>query len=521
MGWTGGYVSDIEYTTGFYPEQGPTMLNFVAVLNGYAPVPDDRHFTYFELGFGRGMTVNLLAAANPNGRFYAADFNPAHVAGAAGLAEGAELANLTLLERSFEELAAGAEPLPQFDYITLHGIYTWVDAANRGHIVDFIGRYLKPGGLVYVSYNALPGWAASMPLQRLLVEYGDAYPNRSDVQVTHAAQFVQKLMDAKVGYFTSGGTALAGRLEGLGKHNRNYLVHEYMHKHWQPMYHADVARDLAEAKLEFAGSADLSLRYPRMYLTDEKMALLATFTDSAMQETLKDYCLNTSFRKDVFVRGARRLAPTLRQAMLQQYGLVLSIPREQAQLKFKLAHGEASTRAELAVPILDEIARGPRTLAQLMALPPLRGCTVDDVAQLAALFIQSRQAELYHTGKDDAAAPVARMNLRIAGEVRHGDEYPALASALTGSAVQVPYLSRMVYWLLAGQGMAADRETLARAAWAIMRSQGRQIVRDGVVLADENESLAELSRTIGAVLEQQVPVWRRIGVLPEAGVQEK
>lgn len=38
--------------------------------------------------------------------------------------------------------------LPQFDFITLHGIYTWVSRENRQHIVDFIARYLKPGGIV-------------------------------------------------------------------------------------------------------------------------------------------------------------------------------------------------------------------------------------------------------------------------------------------------------------------------------------------------------------------------------------
>ena len=125
MDWTAGYASDIEYTAGFYPEQAPGHLNLVCALNGNEPPSLAGPFTYFELGFGRGLTASVLAASNPRGTFYAADFNPAHVAGARELAAEAGLDNLTLLENSFEELAAGAVAgLPGFDYITLHGIYT-------------------------------------------------------------------------------------------------------------------------------------------------------------------------------------------------------------------------------------------------------------------------------------------------------------------------------------------------------------------------------------------------------------
>jgi predicted O-methyltransferase YrrM len=514
MGWTSGYVSDVEYTAGFYPEQSPVLLNFVAVLNGYEPLPLNRPFNYFELGFGRGVTVNLLAAGNPNGKFYATDFNPAHVAGANALASEAKLDNITLLESSFAELASGAVELPQFDFITLHGIYTWVTQENQNHIVDFVARYLKPGGIVYISYNALPGWTSILPLQRLLVEYGDAFPNRSDIQVGNAAEFVQKLVDAKVGYFSSGGATLHTRLEGLKKHNRNYLVHEYMHKHWQPMYHADVARDFGDAKLEFIGAADLSQAYPKLYLDEEKAALLKTLPDPAMQETLKDYCLNTSFRKDVFVRGARKLSPLHRQELLRQYGLVLTISRDDVKLAMKFSFGEVNAKPEIALPICDALARGPQTLAQLAELPALANCSLEDVVQLAALFVTTQQAMLYDASyviqPQDAAK---RMNCAVAAGTRYTDEYQALCSGLSGSAISASYIARLVYWLMAEQGIEADVEALAHAGWAIMRAQGRHMMKDGVRLDDEAGNVRELQAHIRTVLQQVLPVWRNLNMV--------
>lgn len=515
MNWTSGYVSDIEYTAGFYPEQSPILLNFVAVLNGYAPIHVERDFTYFELGFGRGVTINLLAANNPHGKFFAADFNPAHVAGAAEMAEKAQLDNLVLLERSFEELAAGKVDLPQFDYITLHGIYTWVDSVNRDHITEFIGRYLKPGGIVYVSYNALPGWAASMPLQRLLVEFGNAHPNRSDVQIEQGARFMQQLAEAKGAYFASAGPALQQRLEGLSNLNRNYLVHEYMHRHWQPMYHADVARDMGAVKLDFAGSADLTHRYPRLFLSEENMALLGQFSDPAMQETLKDYCLNTCFRKDVYIRGARRLVPAQRQLMLHEFGLALTVPREYVQLNMTLAQGEIAAKPAIAKLLLDAIALRPHTFGQLMELPGFDTYSLEDVVQLATLFIMSRQAALFHCsylGRDHESA--LRMNREIAGATRFSDEYHALCTGLTGGAIDLAFLARRAYWLIVGQGVAAQPEALAEAAWALMKDQGQRMLHNGTPIADDAENLSELTKAMRAVVDLHLPLWHQLGMMP-------
>ncbi|UMR32242.1 class I SAM-dependent methyltransferase [Massilia sp. MB5] len=122
MNWSDGYVADIDYPAAFFPEQGPDHLNIACILNGVEPLPPGRPFTYFELGAGMGLTANILAASHPHGRFFANDFNPAHVASARQLADEAQLENMTQLECSFADLAAGAVDLPPLDYITMYGV---------------------------------------------------------------------------------------------------------------------------------------------------------------------------------------------------------------------------------------------------------------------------------------------------------------------------------------------------------------------------------------------------------------
>ena len=147
MTWTAGYNNSIAYTTGYYHEQSPTFLNACLAMQRVSP-PSLEKFTYCELGFGQGLTSLILAATHPNGDFYACDFNPLHVLGASSIRDEARLPNLTLLENSFGDLAQGQVELPMFDYITMHGIISWISDETRTQIMRFLTRYLKPGGVV-------------------------------------------------------------------------------------------------------------------------------------------------------------------------------------------------------------------------------------------------------------------------------------------------------------------------------------------------------------------------------------
>jgi len=113
---------------------------------------------------GHGVTAAILAALHPEGKFYVMDFNPSHIHYLAELTKAAKLTNLHYLDASFAQYAE-RDDLPEFDYISAHGIYSWVPAENRQHIRRIIDKKLKIGGIVSISYNTLPGWAQIAPIQ--------------------------------------------------------------------------------------------------------------------------------------------------------------------------------------------------------------------------------------------------------------------------------------------------------------------------------------------------------------------
>src|SRR5215204_2764572 len=121
MSWNEGYVVDVPYTEQVFREMTPPWLSLTSVLNLQPPLDTTRPFTFLELGCGKGLTANTIAATNPSATVWACDFNPAHVERAQLLASAAALTNCTFSEASFEELAGDPSiGPPTADVIALH-----------------------------------------------------------------------------------------------------------------------------------------------------------------------------------------------------------------------------------------------------------------------------------------------------------------------------------------------------------------------------------------------------------------
>lgn len=517
-GWSAGYVSDIEYLPGFYREQSPAHLELSCLINGVEPPDLADGFDYCELGCGTGTTTALLAAANPGGRFHAVDFHPAHIARARSLARAAGLDNAAFHEASFEEIAAGDGPaLPRFDMVTLHGVYSWINAANRQAIVRFLNRTLKPGGLVYVSYNAQPGWTPMMPLQRLLHECAGLTHDRSDRQVAWALDFAEKLHAAGAGIL--GEIDAIRRLRGETRTQDDtdqlvYLAHEYLNGAWQPLYHVDVAREMAEAKLSFVGSATVFENYPDLALTPDQRSILDSIPVPALRETFKDYCVGRPFRRDLFVRGARRLSNAQRDERLRRLGMALIVPAGETRTAIKVPLGEAEMDAAHYRPIFEALADRPRTVGELLDLPALNGARLSPV-EVAGMLVGSQQAlPAAATGRSDAPPPavLAFNRIQTGTAVQERRKSSSLASGLCRSGLHISMMEALLYDGLAA-GLPPDLPPLLDHALARLLGGGERLVRDGVTLQGADESRAAVADSLSWCLEHSLPVWRKLGAV--------
>jgi hypothetical protein len=119
MSWTSGYVADIGYTYGYYNELNPLRVK-PAFLNNGLIFPEVG--TACELGFGQGLSANLHAAAGTT-QWWGTDFNPSQAGFARDLA-AVSGAGARLYDDAFADFANRPD-LPAFDYIGIHGIWSW------------------------------------------------------------------------------------------------------------------------------------------------------------------------------------------------------------------------------------------------------------------------------------------------------------------------------------------------------------------------------------------------------------
>lgn len=508
--WTAGYVADIDYTYGYYLELNPHRVK-LAFLNAGLVTPE--FGTACELGFGQGVSTNLHAAASICS-WFGTDFNPSQ----AGFAQ--ELANISqneakLFDQAFHEFAE-REDLPDFDYIGLHGIWSWISDENRAVIVDFIRRKLKVGGVLYISYNTQPGLAAMIPMRDLLTEHSEvmgAAGHGIVPRIESALEFAEKLI-ATNPIFARANPVISEKIKAIKGQNKNYVAHEYFNKDWKPMSFADVGRWLAPAKVEFACSANYLDFVDAINLTTEQQDLLKEIPDNMFRQTVRDFMVNQQFRKDYWVKGKRRLNPLQKGEGLSAQKVILTVPRNEVSLKVRAGLGEAKMNEEIYLPILDLLADfKPKTLGQLESALKEQKITFVQVAQAVMMLAGAGQISAV---QDDAYITASKkrtnkINQTLISRARGGNDVSYLASPVTGGGFGVNRFQQL-FLLAIAEGKKNPNEW-AELAWMYLSIQGQKIVKDGEALESAEKNIAELTIQANEFASKQLPILKALQIV--------
>ncbi len=506
--WASGYVADLPYTAGCYRELNPTFLHFAALAGAGVESPDpDRKLAYCELGCGQGFSANVVAAANPNIEVHAMDFNPSHIAGAKALAAEGGLSNVHFYEDSFEDFLHRTD-LPAFDIMVLHGVFSWVSPVRRAEIVALIRSKLATGGLVFVSYNAMPGAGALIPLRRLMHDHAERGAGPRLARIEQAVQFAEAVRQVGQGVFATN-PALGARLDQIKSQSRAYLAHDYFNRDWNPLYCSDVFDELAEAKIDFVGSAQLSERLDDIKFSAAQKALLSSVDDRNLRELLRDSILNTEFRRDIFIRGVLALPMQKRSDLWFNTRFALTVSRDKVSKSVTTNLGNVSFEQRVYEPVADALAEGPRTLKDLIAHPKVRNLGADEVRQAVYVLLAFNQIDPCLSAATDAKRAVSTkaFNTAVLSRSLLADDFHSLASPVTGGGVPVDRFTQLVLWAL--QRKEAD---IPAAVWAILKLQGSFPQKDGRMAETEEEALAQIAETTEVVKQTNIPLLKQLGI---------
>lgn len=512
MDWSDGYVTDTQYTAGFYREMTPVFLTIAGLFTGSRMPDDGQPFTYCELGCGQGVGTAIMAAANPNGQFYGIDFNPGQIDNARRFAAAAGLENVTFIEASFAELLENkSEALTSFDYIALHGVYSWINSDNRQAILRFIEKTLKPGGAVYVSYNTLPGWTAMAPARRFMVEVAERKTGRSDIRAAAALDELDRLKEAGSRYFKAN-QSVEAQLKRARTLDKSYVTHEYLNASWHPLYVTDTIAEMTSAKLTYMGSATLVENLDTVFLPESLRQTSTSFGDVAFTELLKDFHSNKQFRRDIFVRGLNKLSTSNILELVKHFKFTLAVPHKSLKFNFSTILGDISGNKNIYEPLTEALDGTPLSVDELSKMPGIQ-IPVTDILQALCLLIYSSQVAVLRAKTPAAISAAHRFNEMILKEATRGRQLPYMV--IPGSGLGMPLdLSHLSVLCAVAEGLHT-MDTILPRMLALLGQNNLRLIKDGQPLTDPEAVTQEAKRQIGEVTTKLFPIWRRLEILPD------
>lgn len=507
--WNAGYVTDVNYTFGYYEELSPLRCRLPLLMVGrHAPKIENA----CELGFGQGLSVSIHAAAQPGVNWYGTDFNPSQVAFATEMARLSG-SDAKLYDQAFSEFCNRTD-LPDFDFICLHGIWTWISDQNRSVLVDFIRRKLRPGGVLYISYNTLPGWSATAPIRHLMKRHAEVMgaPGQGIVGQTDAALgFIEQFIGLDPLYVKATPSA-AERLKQIKDQDRHYLAHEYMNRDWHPMYFADLESWLSDAKVAFASSAHTLDNLHEINMTPAQVEFMRGVPDVSLRETIRDFCVNQQFRRDYWVRGVRAIVGHEQVAALREERIVLTLPREALPKTVRGLLGEAKLIDEVYLPIFELLLDyKPHSILELEGHMASKGASFAQLISALSVLLGMSVIHPAAPAQDVLKAKVRTqaLNKAISRRSLSAGDINYLASPVTGGGISASRFHQL-FWLSEQSG-GKTPDDWANYAWQLLRMQGQVIVKDGVSLKGD-ENLAELKAQAETWGSSIAPIWAAMGV---------
>ncbi|MEF3080850.1 class I SAM-dependent methyltransferase [Luteimonas sp. SMYT11W] len=365
-----GYMADTAYPMHFHREQMPAWLHATATALGVRAPDLARPYRWCELGSGAGLTALVAAACNPSGRFTAVDADATQVARTRTIAERAGLANLDCVHADLRDYAT--HDGESFDFIVSHGLWAWVSDAVRAACLAIVERRLAPGGLVAVGYMSHPGASQLQGAQRLLHEANRHLEGDTVSRTTTALSLLRDLADGGAGFFAEHPGA-SRQLDAMAREPAAYIAHEFLGAHWRPQHVADVIRDFAGVGCGFLGSATPIENIDALSIPGQLQPRMRTLPPGPLAETARDLARNQSLRRDLFQRDARRLDEAAHLDALDAlvFAALPGAPTTlSGDLRFDTRIGPVTGARDLFAPVLDALAQGPLSFAQLRTRAP-------------------------------------------------------------------------------------------------------------------------------------------------------
>ena len=300
--------TEISYDEVPYPvlahiHSHPENMATIAKLHGIEAAPVNKA-RILELGCASGGNIIPLAYVLPESEFIGIDLSETQIIEGREFIRKAGLQNIRLIAG---DLMALTEDLGKFDYIIAHGFFSWIPEAVREKTLKLINESLNPNGLVFISFNVLPGWTTQEKVREML-NFAVKHLEDPQKKAQEGLGFLEIL--AKKSLFIGGTSSYKPFLEETineisrysNSANFNYWYHEYFEEFNKPFYFSDFMAQCEKDGLQYLADAEFR------QLQDEN-SIMNLFSESGVlveneieKQQYLDFLKVRKFRQSILCR---------------------------------------------------------------------------------------------------------------------------------------------------------------------------------------------------------------------------
>ncbi len=306
---------EVPYPTTSHIFTHPDNLATAATLLGLSPTPVE-HCRVLELGCASGGNLIPMSLELPDSELVGVDASAVQIAeGQTGItAIGAK--NVTLQYLNILDITP---ELGQFDYIIVHGIFSWVPDVVRDKILAVCRQNLAPNGIAYISYNTYPGWHMLKTVREMML-YHTRNVSEPNLRIAKARALLDFLADSLATASEYSNSKLVKAYSGflqsekthIGDSTDSYVFHEELEEINDPIYFHQFAERAAQHQLQYLCEANLSDVFLNDFAPQVTNELLKMAHNLVELEQYMDFLRNRTFRKTLLVHQEAQFARQFR-----------------------------------------------------------------------------------------------------------------------------------------------------------------------------------------------------------------
>lgn len=297
---------DFLYVSKAFATCSINALIATARIYGLDPAPI-KGARVLELGSSCGGNIIPQALYYPEATFTGIDLSSVQIKHGNELIESMGLTNVTLLEKDIMDID---DDFGTFDYILVHGIWSWVPDVVKDKILSICNRNLSDRGIAYVSYNTYPGWKRLEQMRDIMLYSEKRFKSQSLQERTVYTKNVLKLIGETMKMDERSQKQSGYKIDNINRvleANDYYVGHEYLETFNDPVYVSEFIERAEQQGCVYIGDKSIEKSFIT-WLDDKVVDNIKALANGNHKdkEQYYDFVYDTQFRMSLLTKPCNK-----------------------------------------------------------------------------------------------------------------------------------------------------------------------------------------------------------------------